>query len=243
MIDIMCVSDEEVFLQNKENRKIDLLISAGDLSPGYLDYLVNEFKPTFSIMVHGNHDKKFFSKTYEEENYSFSKVYKGIYVLNHGIINLKKFINKDIVVAGFSGALSYGYRPFHFSENDVLKFKREIFFKSSFRGNEYKFIDIMVTHNAPYVKGTIQRYSQSHPPSINLGKLFYSLRPKIWIYGHIHPRYGQQELDFVIENSKHKCYLINAIPYKFIKYDEENKEVVEIETFKRIEPKLVLINQ
>ena len=40
MIDIMCVSDEEVFLQNKENRKIDLLISAGDLSPGYLDYLV-----------------------------------------------------------------------------------------------------------------------------------------------------------------------------------------------------------
>ena len=59
-----------------------------------------------------------------KENYSFSKVYKGIYVLNHGIINLKKFINKDIVVAGFSGALSYGYRPFHFSENDVQKFKR-----------------------------------------------------------------------------------------------------------------------
>lgn len=242
MVDIICVSDEEIFIQNKDKRKIDILISAGDLSPGYLDYLINEFKPAFSIMVHGNHDKKYFSKSYKEENYSFSKVYKGVYVLNQGVINLKKFIDKDIVVAGFSGALSYGYRPFHFSESDVNKFKREITFKKSFRGSEYKIIDIMVTHTPPYIPGTIQRFSQSHPPSKNLGDLFYSLRPKIWIYGHIHPRYGQQELDFVIENFDHKCYLINAIPYKFIKYDEEKKEVIEIETYRKIEPKLVTLS-
>ncbi len=76
MIDIMCVSDEEVFLQNKENRKIDLLISAGDLSPGYLDYLVNEFKPTFSIMVHGNHDKNFFQRLMKRKIIRFLRYIK-----------------------------------------------------------------------------------------------------------------------------------------------------------------------
>lgn len=242
MVDIITVSDEEVYLKNKAKKKIDILISAGDLSPGYLDYLINEFKPSISIMTHGNHDKRYYPKLYEEENNSFSKVYKGVYVLNHGVVNLKNFINKDIVIAGFSGSLAYGYRPFYFKERDVGKFRREILFNSIFKGNKYRNIDIIVTHNPPYIKNTIKKFGQSHTPSKSLGQIFFSFFPKLWLYGHIHPKYAFQELDFIIKVSNHISYLINTIPYKFIKYDEEKREVLEIESYKKIQPKVILFN-
>ncbi|PNR95678.1 metallophosphoesterase family protein [Petrotoga olearia] len=240
MIDIIAISDEEVYLTNKDKKKFDLLICGGDLSPQYMDYVINEFKPSLSLMVHGNHDKKYY-KLYEEENNSFSKVYKGAYILNHGIVNLKKFIGKDIIVAGFSGALAHGYRPFYFKESDINKFKREILFNTIFKGGKNKQIDIMITHNPPYIKNTIKKYGQSHTPSRALGEFYLRALPKIWIYGHIHPRYHFQELDFEIKFLNNVSYLINAVPYKLIKYNDEKKEIIEIRTYKKISTKTILI--
>lgn len=241
MTNIIAVSDEEIYIHNSNNKKFDLLICSGDLSPKYVDYLMNEFKPFFSVMVHGNHDKKYYKKYYEEENNSFSKVYKGVYVLNHGIVSLKKFMKKDIVLSGFSGALSYGFRPFYFKEKDINRFKREILFNTIFKGNRYRLIDIMVSHNPPYVKNTIKKYGQSHTPSKALGEFYIKAFPKIWIYGHIHPSYYFQELDFEIRYQNKISYLLNAVPYKLIKYDEEKKQVIEISTFKRCSPKKVIL--
>jgi Icc-related predicted phosphoesterase len=232
MIDIIAVSDIEKNLKNKDKKTYDLLIGCGDLSPGYMDYIANEFKPRFSILIHGNHDEKHFNNPYKDENEQFSKVYKGFFVLNHGIINAKKYIKKDLLIAGFSGALSYGNLPFHFSEKDVTKLKRELSIKMLLK--RQKRIDIMVSHTPPLIKNTLEKYDRYHQPSEKMAEILYKYSPNLWLYGHLHRNYSFQQYDFLLKKDYIETYLINSEPVKFIKYDEINKKVISIKNKKEI---------
>ncbi|BBE30805.1 hypothetical protein OSSY52_09460 [Tepiditoga spiralis] len=224
MIKILAVSDVEKNLINKKKEKVDLLINCGDLSPGYTDYLINEFKVSFGVMIHGNHDKRYYKNSvYDEENLKFSNIYKGFLVLNYGYINLKNYINKNIKIAGFSGALSHGEKPFHFKEKDVKLIKNKLC--SKVYGN--KKIDFFISHTPPKLINTIKDYDDYHKPSYKLGRLFQKIFPNVWLYGHIHKNYTIDLLDFKI-NGKKISYLLNTVPYKFIDYDEELKRIIKI---------------
>ena len=203
MLEILAVSDVEISeLENREHRKIDLLINCGDLKPGYLDYLMCEFKASFGVMVLGNHDNHVPS-------------FPGMYILKQDIINLKKYINKDVTIAGFSGALAYGDRPFYFREQEVLPFKLKIKLKKVFG----KQIDIILSHSPPYVQDICQNTSGYHHPSKQLGEVYMLSSPSMWLYGHAH----YDCLDVKVKES----YVLNAVPFKFITYDETAKKVVE----------------
>lgn len=239
MIDIISVSDEEVTLKNREHKNYDLLIGCGDLSPGYMDYVNNEFKPSLSIMVHGNHDKKYFPEVYKEENEKYSDIYKGFLVLNKSLINLKRYIKKDINIMAFSGALSYGIKPFHISEKDTAKFKRDINIKMLLK--RIKNIDIVATHNPPLIENTIKKFDRYHIPSKNFGDMYKQIFPKLWLYGHIHRAYTINQLDFKLRKENMISYMINSVPYQKIKYDEEKKIILEIKRLKATKTKEIVL--
>lgn len=242
MIKIIAVSDIEINLKNSDNEYFDILISCGDLSPGYLDYLANEFRTPITIMVHGNHDKKYYKNEIEYENIvSFSEIFKGCLIINSGILNLKKYINKDLIISGYSGALSYGSKPFHFKEKDVNQLKRKIKRKLFFE--KKKNIDIFISHTAPYIEKTISKYDRFHEPSKNFGKIYENYFPLLWLYGHIHRNYEYQEFDFKIEKNNEISFLINSSPYKIIYYNEKNKKIEEIKMKKSISLKKVFYNK
>jgi Icc-related predicted phosphoesterase len=203
MLEILAVSDiENCELENTEHKKINLLLNCGDLKPGYLDYLLCEFKVSYGVMVLGNHDTV--------------KQYPGMYILKQDIINLKKCINKDATIACFSGALAYGERPFYFQEKDVLRFKLKIGLKKLFG----KQIDIILSHTPPNIQGICQNKIGYHKSSIKLGEVYKISRPSMWLYGHVH----YQCLDVKINDS----YVLNAVPFKFITYDEMEKKVMKV---------------
>jgi Icc-related predicted phosphoesterase len=227
LINIIAVSDVEKNLINKEKKKFDILIGCGDLSPGYMDYIANEFKTKLAILIHGNHDKKFYFGDYREKNKKFSDTYKGCLVINYGSLNIKKYIKKNITIAGFSGAMSYGEMPFHFHEKDLKKLKKHYKKKS---------IDIMISHSPPKVKGVTYDSDRFHQPSEKLGEIYNEKFPLIWLYGHIHRNYSTKKLDYKIINEKQKIsYMINASPYKFIGFDEINKKITYVETIKKVD--------
>ena len=238
MVDIVAVSDVEKNLTNKEKKTYDLLIGCGDLSPGYMDYMASEFKARFSVLIHGNHDRKYFNNPYKDENEKYSSVYRGFFILNHGMINVKKYIKKDLLIAGFSGALSYGKRPFHFKESDVTKLKREISIKMLLKRQNR--IDIMVSHTPPLIKKTLEKFDSYHHPSEKLAEIFDKYSPNIWLYGHIHRNYSFQDFDFLLKKEEKETFLINSEPVKFIKYDEENKKIISIKNKKEINTKTVI---
>lgn len=238
MIDIISVSDVEQNIKNKERKTYDILIGCGDLSPGYMDYIASEFKARFSLMIHGNHDEKYYKKPYKEENESYSRVYKGFYILNHGIINTKKYIKKEAIIAGFSGALSYGKLPFHFCEKDITKFKRELSIKMLLKRQNS--LDIMITHTPPLIKNTIEKFDRYHQPSEKLSELYEKYSPNLWLYGHLHRNYSFQDFDFLLKKNNKDTYLINTEPVKFIKYDEKTKKVVSIKHKTELKTKTVI---
>ncbi|GAB6188953.1 metallophosphoesterase family protein [Marinitoga arctica] len=229
MIEILAVSDEERNYLPKKIKKCDILFGCGDLSPGYFDYLLNTLKPKVSYMIYGNHDKKYFKNIFDVDLSGYSSVYKGLIILHENIINLKKELNikNNLYIGGFSGAFSYGKRPFHFSEKDVKSFKRKLQ-----RNKNFKFvkdIDIIITHSPPGLGNMFEEeISTYHRGSKLMGLIYKKFFPKIWFYGHIHPRYTDQLLNFIIHHKDKKSYLLNAVPYKYVKYDETRKEIVEI---------------
>ncbi|MBM7559313.1 metallophosphoesterase family protein [Marinitoga litoralis] len=227
MIDIVAVSDEERSYLNI--KKCDILLGCGDLSPGYLDFLMNKLKPKISLMIYGNHDKKYFQNLFKVELSDYSNTYKGLKIIHQDIINLKEILNikKSLYISGFSGAYSYGKKPFHFSEKDAKIFKRILGRKKAFK--LIKDIDIIITHSPPGLENLFEKnISAFHKGSSIMANIYMKYFPKIWFYGHIHPRYTDQILNFRIHYKNKISYLLNSVPYKYVRYDEEKKEVVEI---------------
>lgn len=229
MIDIVAVSDEERSYISKRIKKCDILLGCGDLSPGYLDFLLNTLKPKIAYMIYGNHDKKYFKNLYDVELSGYSKIYKGLIILHNQLINVKSVldIESDIYITGFSGAFSYGRKPFYFSEKDAKTFKKVLQRKNLF--NFIKNIDIIITHSVPGLENLFEKeISAFHKGSKIMANIYKKNFPKIWFYGHIHPRYTDQILNFKVHYKNKISYLLNVVPYKYVKYDEKKKEIIEI---------------
>ncbi|MCP5454699.1 MAG: metallophosphoesterase [Thermotogae bacterium] len=224
MLSIMCASDVEKNIRNDRKRNVDILVGCGDLSPGYMDYLMSEFRPSVGVLIHGNHDEKYYRPYYSERNLKFSNIYKGFIIINNGVINLKNFLGKDFFIAGFSGAMSYGDKPFHFSEKEVKHFYKKL---SKIKYMNKKF-DMIVSHHPPYMENTLPDSDEYHKPSKELGKIYRSFFPPVWLYGHLHRNYTKSDFDFEIHKNGEKSYMINSIPYKFMEYDEENKKILNV---------------
>ena len=169
---LLIVSDEE-------SRKIwnyyepgmldgyDLILSAGDLSPQYLEFLVTMSHAPV-LYVHGNHD----------EIYEFKPPC--------GAISVEDIVYnyKGLRILGLGGCMKYKPGKTYFTEREMrrraFRVRPKILLSRGF--------DILLTH-AP-AKGVHDGGDLPHRGFETFNFLIRKYRPAYFIHGHVHKRYG-----------------------------------------------------
>ena len=226
MIYILAVSDEpELYNNSIDFPQVDMLLSCGDLAPYYLSFLVDRYMPSVRIMVHGNHDGTYFIEGQEPVNLQYSEVFAGMFSIVNGIHVLScddyDFLDEDLAIGGFSGIAAYGEQPFYHTDFNLTQFKTKVIMKKRF--SSFSGVDIMLSH-APPDFGLIACGAGNHKPSEKLASLNDHLSPKLWLYGHIHRRYTNCDLNFLTRDGA-PLNLINACPFQYFSYDQETGDI------------------
>ncbi len=168
---IMCVADEEdpgLYSEyaKTELKETDFLISCGDLHSEYLEFLVTmSNKPLY--YVHGNHDSR-----YDRDPPG------GCVCIDDDLV-----VHQGIRILGLGGSVRYSQDKYQYTEKEMEKRIRKLRRKIRKAGG----VDIVVTH-AP-IRGYGDLEDPAHRGFACFEKLLKELRPKYWLYGHVHLRY------------------------------------------------------
>ena len=169
---ILCIADEEnkglwVHFQKEKLEGIDLILSAGDLNPDYLQFLVTMGRAPL-LYVHGNHD----------ESYAFNPPLGCVSVED------KVYDYRGLRILGLGGAPWYKPGEYMYSEEDmqrrIQKVKRDIVLKNGF--------DILLTHSP--IRGYGDMDDPAHRGFAAFEDLIRKYKPKYMIHGHVHASYG-----------------------------------------------------
>ena len=163
---ILCISDIEILNKMEENllkqrfKDIDFIMSAGDVSNRYLDYLVSLLNKDI-IIVNGNH---IYHKDYP---ITFAKNIDG------------KFLKyKGLRILGLDGCRVYSFKEHQYTENQMkMKIFKNIFY---LLGG----VDIVLSHASP--SGIHDVNDGVHEGFKIFHKIIKYFKPKLWIHGHIH---------------------------------------------------------
>lgn len=185
---ILLVADEESrflwdFYDKSKLDGIDLILSAGDLKPEYLEFLVTMSRADI-LYIHGNHDS-----CYE------NKPPQGCICIDGKLFNYK-----GIRILGFGGSVRYSMGKFQYTEKEMQKRIRRC--KLSIMKN--KGFDILLTH-AP-AAGINDMQDLPHRGFKCFSGLIENYNPKYFVHGHIHKNYG----NFVREQKIGNTTVINA---------------------------------
>ena len=187
---VLVVSDEESryyyeCYQPGRLDGIDLIISCGDLSRSYLEFLVTLGNCPL-LYVRGNHDDSFADHPPE-----------GCLCIED-----KVFLYRGIRFAGLGG--SYRYQPDGinmYTEEQMARRIRKLWWK--IRKN--KGVDVLVTHAPAFGKGDLDTIP--HRGFRCFLKFMEKYRPRYMLHGHVHRNYGfkipvtQRYLDTEIINA------------------------------------------
>ena len=189
MMKILFLADEEakVYLDffNKEDFEgVDLIVSCGDLKAEYLSFLAT-MVPVPVLYVHGNHDAKYDKKPPE-----------GCICIDDCIYEFK-----GVRILGLGGSHRYKPGPYQFTEREMAKRVRKLFWKLKFK----KGFDILVTHSP--ARGLHDAEDMCHMGFEVFNKLIEQYRPKYFVHGHVHLNYGRQ---FVREDMAGETHVVNA---------------------------------
>ncbi|BDU50164.1 metallophosphoesterase family protein [Haliovirga abyssi] len=190
---ILIVSDEDmlkIFSVSQLKEKfgyVDFIISAGDVSNGYLDYLFSALDKDV-IYVNGNH----------------------IYEQNHKIefcknIDGKIIKYKNIKILGLDGSRVYSFGEHQYTEYGMWKKILKQIIKIAIRRP-----DIVVTH-AP-IRGIHDKEDHVHKGFRAFRYILKYCKPKLWIHGHIHLSSQYEKQETIVNGTR----IINAYGYKVI---------------------------
>jgi len=194
---ILCISDDKdvlVYSPNIATRysDVDLILSAGDLPLKYYEYIVSSLNKPF-YFVFGNHHTDDISKfakpgLLDDINHqaAFDKnrftVGVGGDYIDGKVIRDKK---TGLLIAGLGGSMRYNSGPHQFTEVEMFFRILGIIPRLLYNRLRYKrFLDILLTHAAPYEIGDA-------PDMCHRGfKIFrWFMRvfsPRYLLHGHIH---------------------------------------------------------
>ncbi len=186
---ILFLADEEAKIYwdyfKKENFPgVDLIVSCGDLKAEYLSFLAT-MVPVPVLYVHGNHDSKYDKKPPE-----------GCICIDDRIYDFG-----GVRILGLGGSQRYKPGPYQFTEQEMQKRVRKLFWRLKFR----KGFDILVTH-AP-ARGVHDDEDRCHMGFEVFNQLIERYRPKYFVHGHVHLNYGRQ---FPREDMVGETHVINA---------------------------------
>lgn len=169
---ILAIADKEDALlcsriANGARRPPDLVISCGDLRPGYLDFVATTANAPL-LYVRGNHDT-------DERGYADM----GGTALGDRIVTVK-----GMRIAGLDGSLDYRAGIVGFSEAQMRRKALLLAARARLTGG----LDVLVTHTPPLGYGDLE--DRPHRGFACFNWLLDTLRPKILLHGHVHLSYG-----------------------------------------------------
>lgn len=170
---ILAVADqEESFLWDHYKPgmldDIDLILSAGDLDPRYLSFLVTMAKcPLF--YVHGNHDG----------------YYDVVAPEGCDCIEDKLVVYKGVRILGLGGSIRYNPGPHQYSQREMERRCWKVGWKIAY----HKGVDILLTHSPAMGLGD-DPTSSSHIGFQAFTDLVDKCQPKYMVHGHVHLNYG-----------------------------------------------------
>ena len=198
---ILLVSDEEaVRLSEGWDRSmggryadIDLILSAGDLAPSYLEYLVTVFNVP-CLYVRGNHDEGY------DDNPPGGCVCIEGRICEISIPGSGDDVEPDILrIAGLGGSIRYRPGGYMFTEREMRMRAVKLYLRSALgivmladekkrlrRGEPS--VDILLTHSPCRGHGDLDDFAHTGFECFNW--LHDALHPRYHCYGHVHTRYG-----------------------------------------------------
>ncbi|MCD8068066.1 MAG: metallophosphoesterase [Lachnospiraceae bacterium] len=198
---ILAIADEESkFLWDyyKEGclEGVDMILSAGDLSSDYLEFLVTMTGlPVF--YVHGNHDIR-----YDEKEPG------GCTCVDDDII-----MYNGVRILGLGGSMCYNKKKYQYTDDQMTRRVLRLLPKIC----RYRGFDILLTHSP--ARGLHDAEDLPHRGFQIFNWLIAKFKPRFFIYGHVHQSYGGKyaRYDRVGETN-----LINAYERCIFEYEDEN---------------------
>lgn len=149
----------------------DLIVSAGDLDPEYLSFLVTMSRAPV-LYVHGNHDGCYQKHPPE-----------GCECIEDRVVTVK-----GLRILGLGGSALYSGGPHQYTERQM----RRRIFRANARIRRANGVDLIVTHAPPGGFGDGEDYA--HRGFAAFLPLIARWRPKALIHGHVHLRYGMERV-------------------------------------------------
>lgn len=167
-----------------KTKEVDLILSAGDLSPKYLEFLTTMVNRPL-LYVRGNHD--------------------GIYDSDEPLgcmdIDDRIYIYKGLRILGLGGSYRYGNRKDMYTEGEMEKRIRALKHALRITGG----FDILLTH-AP-AKGYGDLEDLAHRGFDCFNDLLEEYHPMYMVHGHVHSNYGGFERERIHSSGVH---ILNA---------------------------------
>ena len=192
---LLLISDEEssyLWDYYKPGRLdgIDIILSAGDLKPEYLEFLVTMGRAPL-LYIHGNHDG------------CYEKIPpEGCDCIDGDLVSVK-----GLRIMGLGGCPLYNGGPHQYTEKQMCRRIRKLRRKL----RKYKGVDIVLSH-AP-ARGLGDQEDLVHRGFQAFVDLIDQYEPRFLIHGHIHPSYVQRRTE---DRQRGKTRIINACGYKIL---------------------------
>ena len=193
------------YFQPERWKDVDLILSCGDLPPGYLDFVCTELGVPL-VYVRGNHDS----------GYSPSE-YDGCLNAHGRILTVA-----GVKIAGFEGSQRYNGRPHQFSETEM----RHIVLRSRFRALVHGTPQIVLTHAPP--AGIHDGTDVCHRGFQCFRDLIDAWRPSFFVHGHVHTHYGREMSTSVGETT-----IVNAFPFQTFQIESAQPDTSRRVTLRR----------
>lgn len=168
----------------------DLILSAGDLKPEYLSFLVTMAHVPV-LYVHGNHDG-----CYEQRPPEGCDCIEDTLVTYNGVR-----------ILGLGGSVKYREAPHQYTEAQMRRRIRRVSRKVRRAGG----VDIILTHAAPQGYGDLDDYA--HRGFACFLPMLDRWKPKYLVHGHIHMQYGVKRIKLYGETRIVNAYQKDVITF------------------------------
>jgi uncharacterized protein len=187
---LLCVADHVdplIYSSGLKSRfpDVDLVLSAGDLSLDYYDFIVSSLnKPLY--FVFGNHHLED-SQRYRGAVDPFTRPEERWHVRGVGAVHLhgRVLLAKGLLIAGLGGSIWYNGGDNQFTDFGMflvmLRLIPSLLWNRLVRG---RFLDVLVTHSPPY--GINDLPDPCHTGFRVLLWFLRTFRPRFLVHGHVH---------------------------------------------------------
>lgn len=198
---ILAVADEEAkylydYYTPGKLDDYDLILACGDLNSSYLEFLVT-LAHCPVLYVHGNHDERYVQDPPG-----------GCICIDDTI-----YVYQGVRILGLGGSFKYRDGTFMFTERQMRRRIRRLFFKLLYRRG----FDILVTHcPARHINDT---EFPAHRGFECFHRLLKKFKPKYFVHGHMHLNYGMnipRRMNY--EPNGGETTIINAYEYYAFDY-------------------------